>query len=150
MKTTRFRATMLATSICLISATTATAQPKVAVYPAQGQSPAQQSADDSECQRWAAGQSGYDPANPQSNSGGKGVGRETLRGGARGAAAGAAIGAIAGDAGKGAAIGATAGGLKRGMQQRDQNRSGASQNPSETQYTNAFIACMQGRGYSAK
>lgn len=121
------------------------------VYPAQGQSPDQQSKDRYECHMWAVQQSGYDPSTAQPSSAGNqgGVAREGLRGGARGAAAGAAIGAIAGDAGKGAAIGATAGAFKRGFSQHDSNRnSPAAPDQGLIDYQRAQSACLQGRGYS--
>lgn len=128
------------------------AQQALMVYPAQGQSPDQQSKDQSECDQWAIQQSGFDPANPAAADSGKsGAGKEVLRGGARGAAAGAAIGAIAGDAGKGAAIGATAGGMGRGMKKRDEAREQPPpEAPGQADYQKALGACLEGRGYSVK
>jgi hypothetical protein len=38
------------------------------MYPKTGQSPEQQAQDRSECHRWAAGQSGFDPAASRSNA----------------------------------------------------------------------------------
>jgi len=126
------------------------------VYPAQGQSPDQQSRDRYECHTWAVQQSGFDPstgasvAQPSTQQGS--LGKETLRGGARGAAAGAAIGAIAGDAGTGAAIGAAAGGMKRRFQQKDANAAAASSasNEAANNYNRALGACLTGRGYSVQ
>lgn len=126
------------------------------VYPAQGQSPDQQSRDRYECHMWAVQQTGYDPssgaaaAQPSTQQGG--LAKETLRGGARGAAAGAAIGAIAGDAGTGAAIGAAAGGLKRRFEQKDANRAAASSasNEAASNYNRALGACLSGRGYTVQ
>jgi hypothetical protein len=132
----------------------AAAQQGMMVYPAKGQSPDQQTKDQSECNQWAIQQSGFNPANPQAaatGQSGKGTGREVLRGGARGAAAGAAIGAIAGDAGKGAAIGATAGGIGRGMKKRDEARNAPPpEAPGQANYQKALAACLEGRGYSVK
>ena len=111
------------------------------VYPAKGQSPAQQSKDMNECSGWAMQQTGgASTASSQQGS----VGKEALRGGARGAAAGAAIGAIAGDAGKGAAIGATAGGLKRAFGQRDQNKANqsAAADAANDGFNRALSACL--------
>lgn len=126
------------------------------IYPAQGQSPDQQSRDRYECHTWAVQQSGFDPSSgapaPQSSAPQGSVGRETLRGGFRGAAAGAAIGAIAGDAGKGAAIGATAGGMKRAFGQIDANKAAPSTGSNEAgnNYNRALGACLTGRGYSVQ
>ncbi len=137
---------------------------QVYVYPSQGQSQAQQNADQGQCHAWAVQQSGYDPANPQvagapppsyaAPQGG------VLRGAARGAAGGAIGGAIAGDAGKGAAIGAAVGGFAGGMRRRDRRRQQQQQQQQYYQqqqaaqqyglsaYNRAFGACMQGRGYT--
>ena len=91
------------------------------IYPASGQSAAQQQKDEGECYAWAKGQTGYDPAQatqyvapppPQQSTGG-----ERVQGAARGALGGVAIGAIAGNAGKGAAIGAVAGTMVGGSNQ---------------------------------
>src|ERR1700680_3956097 len=82
---------------------------EIFVYPAKGQTQAQQDQDRYECHVWAVQQTGFDPTRssaayaqpaPQAPQGG------LLQGAARGAAVGAVGGAIAGDAGKGAAIGA--------------------------------------------
>ncbi|MGR8953184.1 MAG: glycine zipper family protein [Gammaproteobacteria bacterium] len=125
------------------------------VYPAQGQSPDQQSRDRYECHIWAVQQTGYDPSSGAAAQPGTppgSLGKETLRGGARGAAAGAAIGAIAGDAGKGAAIGAAAGGLKRRFEQKDANSAAASSasNEAANNYNRALGACLSGRGYTVQ
>lgn len=133
---------------------------QVYVYPSQGQSQAQQNADQGQCYAWAVQQSGYDPANPQM-AGAPPAGYsepqgDVLRGAARGAAGGAIGGAIAGNAGKGAAIGAAVGGLFGGMRRRDRRRQQESQQQQYYQaqqyglsaYNRAFGACMQGRGYT--
>jgi hypothetical protein len=117
------------------------------IYPAKGQSPAQQDQDRYACHRWAVQQSGYDPslAAPQPAP----YGATPMRGAVRGAAVGAVGGAIGGNAGKGAAIGAASGALIGGIRRRDQNRqqqSSASQQRSL--YNRALGTCMQGRGYT--
>ena len=105
-------------------------------YPAKGQSASQQQKDQAECQSWAASQAGTAPP-PQSG--------QVARGAARGAVGGAVIaGAADGDSGKGAAAGAVIGGARAGRQQNAQ-ASAAQQNKS-----NAYAACMQGRGYTVK
>lgn len=131
------------------------------IYPAKGQSAAQQQRDEAECYAWAKGQTGYDPAQasqyavapPQQS-----VGGERIRGAARGAAGGAAIGAIAGDAGKGAAIGAIGGTLLGGARQRDKQASNdqaaAQQQQATAQqqqyFQRAYATCFEGRGYTVR
>jgi hypothetical protein len=131
------------------------------IFPAKGQSAAQQQKDEAECYAWAKGQTGYDPAQatqyaaappPPQHQG------ERVRGAARGAAGGAAIGAIAGDAGKGAAIGAVAGTMGGGARQRrkqDDYAQGASQQQQaagqqQQQYQRAYGACFESKGYTVK
>ena len=74
-------------------------------------------------------------------------------------AAGAAVGAIAGDAGQGAAIGATAGAMKgrsqqkkqlAAAQQQAQQQAKATAQARKDQFSKAFCACAEGKGYSAK
>jgi len=123
----------LALALCLALPAAALAQ---AVYPAKGQSASQQQKDTGECQAWAASQGGTAPP-PQ--------GAPVARGAARGAVGGAVIAGVAdGDSGKGAAAGAVVGGV-RGARQRN-----AAQAQAGTNASNAFAACMQGRGYSVK
>lgn len=118
--------------LCLIAAAV---QAQVA-YPAKGQSASQQQKDDAECRSWAAGQAGTAPP-PQ--------GGQVARGAARGAVGGAVVAGVAdGDSGKGAAAGAVIGGVRAGRQQNAQ-ASAAQQNTS-----NAYAACMEGRGYTVK
>ena len=131
------------------------------IFPAKGQSAAQQQKDEAECYAWAKGQTGYDPSQatqyaaappPPQHQG------ERVRGAARGAAGGAAIGAIAGDAGKGAAIGAVAGTMGGGARQRrkqDDYAQGASQQQQaagqqQQQYQRAYGACFESKGYTVK
>ena len=133
---------------------------KPIVYPAKGQSSAQQSKDDSECYAWAKQNTGIDPARvastpvPQETGPAVGGG-ERARGAFRGAAGGAAIGAIAGDAGAGAGIGAIAGtmvGGRRARQSQDARNQQATAQQQELIHTfyRAFGACMEGRGYTIK
>jgi hypothetical protein len=148
------------------------------VYPANGQSEAQQDKDKTECYSWATKQTGYDPvqqlhqqqaqqaaqtqqaANTPPPQEGQVVG-----GAARGAAGGALIGAVAGDAGKGAAIGAAVGAVGGGARRRrqadaqaqaqqqqvaQQSQQNAANSAKLADYQRNFGACMQGRGYSVK
>ena len=117
------------------------------IYPAKGQSAAQQEQDRYACHVWATQQSGYNPAQPtaQAAPGGGGL----IRGAARGAAVGSVGGAIGGNAGKGAAIGAATGALVGGM--RRQNQYSQQQSASSQQqslYNRALGTCMKARGYS--
>ena len=138
---TRFTSAGVATVLAVALAGAAFAQ---AVYPAGGQSPQQQQKDMGECQAWASAQA--NPAAVPPPQGGQGA-----RGAARGAAVGAVGGAIGGDAGKGAAIGAATGAMVGGMKRRDERRAyEQSQAQASAANTNAFAACMQGRGYTVR
>jgi hypothetical protein len=153
--------------IALLAAPAA-AQTDLLVYPAKGQSEAQQAQDRSECSTWATQQTNFDPTTPapvytpptQQRGG-------ALRGAAGGAAVGAIGGAIAGDAGKGAAIGAGVGGGGGAIRQRRSN-TGATDTNSQAQanadaayqqalaeynqkretHKKAVATCLQGRGYT--
>jgi len=114
----------------------------ISIYPAKGQSQAQQDRDRYECHSCAVGQTGFDPskaiaqaaiATPlpstgyqPSRSGYQPSQRHIARGAGRGAALGAVGGAITGDAGKGAAAGAAMGGLAGGFRRRDERRQNGS------------------------
>lgn len=130
---------------------------KPAVYPARGQSNAQQQKDDGACYSWAKQNTGIDPAvvastppPPQGPTGAR----------ARGAARGAATGAIVGDinhhdAGHGAAVGATAGAVAGGVRSRREHAAQAQNAQASTQaamstYWRSYAACMQGRGYTVQ
>jgi len=154
--TNRRRAVIFGVSVCLLPAI---AGAEVFVYPKQGQSQDQFQRDEFECHKWAQGQTGFNPsqpnpaaATPMPEEGG------AVRGAARGAAVGAIGGAIGGNAGKGAAIGAGVGAAAGGIRQRDRNRQ-AAQNAQQAQaaqqanlqrYEQAYGACMGGRGYQVK
>ncbi len=146
------------------------------IYPAKGQSQAQQNRDRYECHSWAARQTGFDPARPSPQAAMPGPPtpstyqpsqRHIARGAGRGAALGAVGGAITGDAGKGAAAGAAMGGLVGAFRRRDERRQqyaeqqymqqqymqqhAAHQSAQQGQraaYNRAMAACLQGRGYT--
>jgi hypothetical protein len=144
------------------------------VYPAKGQSAAQQSVDEQECYNWAKGQLGYDPlapAQPPAQTAAAAPPAETgpsgarLKGAARGAAAGAVIGEVANDdASEGAAVGAAAGAIAGGRQarkskqqqqqqaqqqaQQQEAAAQAAQAEKKANFNKAFGACLQGRGYT--
>jgi len=144
--------------VAAIFSTEALAQ--LVIYPAKGQSAAQQQKDEGECYSWAKGQTGYDPAQASQSSSApqQAVGGERVRGATRGALGGAAIGAIAGDTGKGAAIGAVAGTMAGGARQRQKqaaNQQAASQQQQSSAaqqegFQKAYAACFEGRGYTVK
>jgi hypothetical protein len=128
-------------------------------FPAQGQSPSQQSKDEGECYTWAKQQTGIDPtavaSAPPPPSGPAVGGGERVKGAARGALGGAAIGAIAGDTGAGAGIGAVAGTMAGGRKAR-QNQQGQTQQAEDAKagqlqhFNKAFSACLEGKGYVVK
>lgn len=127
------------------------------VYPAKGQTPQQQQADQGECHGWAVQNTGIDPAQVASQpvTASSEPGGERLRGAARGALGGAAIGAIAGDAGKGAGVGAVVGTMAGGHRARQnqanaQQQAQSSRNAQINTYYRAYSACLEGRGYTVK
>jgi hypothetical protein len=118
--------------------------PRVYVSPSKGQSQAQQDSDTAACQQWASQQ-----APPSQAPTGPGTHTRGVAGGAaRGAAVGAAGGAIGGDAGKGAGIGAVVGGAV-GRRRSKQEQQGA-QAQGANEWSRAFAACMESRGYAVK
>lgn len=152
------RITQAALGAALLGLAIAVAAQKPIVYPAKGQSAAQQSRDDGECHVWAKQSTGIDPAavaaapQQQGQSGGAPVGKGMV-GGALG---GAVIGEIAGGhSGEGAAIGAIVG-TRRGIQrqQQQQQQAAAQQSQARQQtlntYYRAYGACMSGRGYTIR
>lgn len=150
--------------LVLLLAGPALGQSGMYIYPQKGQTAQQQEKDKYECNAWAVKQTGFNPMDaptatapaPQQQAPQGGL----LKGGFRGALLGTAVGAIAGDTGKGAAIGAAAGGLIGGMRRRDQqaqadqaqqswaNQQAASYEQRRGNWTRAYTACLQGRGYT--
>lgn len=156
------------TLVCLLAAPIALSQQTLAVTPMKGQTPEQVKTDTTECQASgnAAGSSTAQATAPTSPppAGGR----------ARGAMAGAAAGATAAEirgqshagydrlpegakqeyrqqqAREGAAVGAVAGGMNQRHQRRQAAaQSAQSQEAASNAYNQAFVTCMQGRGYSA-
>lgn len=139
----------------------------LAIFPAKGQSPEQQRADESAAYDWATKQTGWDPyqakalldQQAQASATAAGAARGgAVKGAAGGALAGVAIGAIAGDAGKGAAIGATSLGLTGGVRSRRAVRAaGGSSDAAAAAYqqqfalwTRNFMAAMEAKGYTVR
>jgi hypothetical protein len=130
------------------------------VFPAKGQSPEVQKADEAACYSWAVQQTGFDPAKPPppppaakppttatGTTPGAGVG-----GAVRGAVVGEVVG---GDAGAGAAAGAVAARSQSRRQnaaatnsaQQQQQAAGQQQQAS---FGKARAACLEGKGYTVK
>lgn len=139
----------------------------LAIFPAKGQTPEQQRADESASYDWATQQTRWDPyqaraaLDQQSQAAAAQAGDArggAVKGGAGGALLGAAIGAVAGDAGKGAAIGATSLGLTGGVRSRRAVKSagGASADAAaayQSQFAvwnRNFMAAMEAKGYTVR
>ena len=148
----------------------------VYMFPSAGQTPEQQSKDESECYTWAVENTGTDPfalakkteeqkaqaeaAQKQAAQAGKGAG---AKGAVKGAATGALIGEIANDdAGEGAAYGAAAGviaGRRHGKKQQKEAQKQAqgqaeqaakSAEEQMTAFRKAFSTCAEAKKYMVK
>ena len=126
-------------------------------FPAKGQTPEKQKADEAECSGWATKQTGVDPSKPQAAPPPAQQAPVTGSGArARGAAAGAAVGAITGnDTGDAAKAGMVAGAAaQRGANRRaarDQQASAQGQaQAGQAEYLKARGACLEGKGYTVK
>jgi hypothetical protein len=137
------------------------------VYPAGGQTQAQQALDEQACYVWAQQQVTALSTGPSVDSGGqagktkadsatKGAG---MKGAVGGAAGGALIGGIAGDAGKGAQMGAIGGALRARRAKREAEQQAEQQARAQAQaqggqqastFKKAITACLQGRGYTVQ
>jgi Glycine zipper len=149
------------------------AVPELAVYPGQGQSPAQLDRDRFECHDWAVKQTRFDPSAPRARSAMPPVRvaepQPTGAGAVVGAITGAVLGSIVarpGSEGAGAAIGAVAGGLfgaaaedsaqqdaRASAQQQIDARAAArraTDNQGAGAYRRALSACLEGRGYTVR
>lgn len=132
---------------------------KPVVYPAKGQSASQQQKDEAECNTWAKGNTGVDPAAiaaaPPPSAPAPGPGGQRIAGAAKGAIVGGLVtGGDDSGAKTGAVVGAMAGGAKARQQQRAQAQA-QQEAQAQTQqkldtFHKAFGACMEGRGYTVK
>jgi hypothetical protein len=139
----------------------------LAIFPAKGQSPEQQRADETAAYDWATQQTRWDPYQAKaaldqqsmaSANAANGARGGAVKGAAGGALAGVAIGAIAGDAGKGAAIGATSLGLTGGVRSRRavkaaNGMSGDAATAYREQFAiwnRNFMAAMEAKGYTVR
>ncbi len=127
------------------------------IFANKGQSQDQQDVDQAQCTRLARERTGFDPmATPTATRRAPETQGGAFRGAARGALLGTAVGAIAGNTGRGAGAGAAAGGLLGGMRRRDSNRQqqqweqeqAANYHSNRNNWTRAFTACMESRGYT--
>jgi hypothetical protein len=137
----------------------------IVVFPAKGQAPKQQEADELACLQWAADQIGLnfqDPnaaaanAKAQAANATAGAG---VAGAAKGAAAGAIIGSISGNAGPGAGYGAAAGAIagrqKKKKAEAQAEAQGAAQadaanKAKRDQLAKAMSMCLDSKGYKVQ
>jgi hypothetical protein len=137
------------------------------VYPAKGQKPEQQAADEAECTKWAETQTGIklQAGGVDVQAAGQQAKQATadattgaaVGGAAKGAAVGAAMGAVTGDAGDGAAIGAIAGAVGGRRAKKSAEAKAEAEGQKQAQNQNAALvnqfkkaagACLSGRGYT--
>ena len=147
------------TLVTLAAALALPASAQQYVYPAKGQTPEQQKADEGACYGWAVQQSGFDPAKPPPPPAAPPpttATGTTPGAGVRGAARGAVVGEIiADDAGTGAAVGAVA---ARGQSRRQnkqqaaatQQQQQAATSQGQASFAKARAACLEGKGYTVK
>lgn len=158
----------LAVAVTRAAPPTLSANPaKHVIFPAKGQTPEQQKADETAAYEWATQQTGWDPYDAAGKTAAKseaaGQAAASSKGGAvKGAAGGAllgvVVGSIAGEAGKGAAMGAAAGGLTGGVRSRRAKSQAEKTEKAVTatyaeQFANwdrHFVAAMEGKGYTVK
>ena len=154
---------MVRRHLTFVSLAVALAFPALAqqyVYPAKGQKPEQQKADEASCHGWAVQQSGFDPAKPPPPPAAPAqpttATGTTPGAGLRGAAVGGVIGGVAdGDAGKAAAVGAVA---ARHQSRRQNSQQAAAQQQQQqaatgqgqASFLKARAACLEGKGYTVK
>jgi hypothetical protein len=139
------------------------------VYPAKGQTPEQQEADEYECLKWGADQIGLKPGEPAPDAKAAGAAAAAkvdsattgvaVKTAAKGAAAGAIIGSISGNAGAGAGYGAAAGAIggRRAKKQAVANADAEAQKKVEAEQKakmeslkKAMSACLEPKGYTIK
>jgi hypothetical protein len=148
---------------------------KVYAFPGNGQAPAQQSKDETECYNWAVKETGTDPfhvasqaaqqqqqAAQQAQNAQQSTSGSAVKGAVGGAAGGAVIGAIAGDAGKGALIGAGVGAVGNRVRAQSQANKASEQAAQQSQavgktstaqmndFKKAFSACLEAKKYTVK
>jgi hypothetical protein len=139
------------------------------VYPAKGQTAAQQESDEYGCLVWAADQLGIKPGTPPPDAKAAGAAAAAkvdsatagvaVKSAAKGAAAGAIIGSISGNAGAGAGYGAAAGAIggRRAKKQAAASADAEAQKKVEAEHKakmdslkKAMSACLEPKGYTIK
>lgn len=182
---------MLAGMVCIVAiglaaagqqATETQAQPKpqmtmkeikqklgIVVFPAKGQTPEQQEADEWTCLEWSLNQAGFGPnagqqdvkaageaAKNQAKDATKGA---AVAGAAKGAAVGAIFGVIVGETGKGAGVGAVAGALKGRQAKKQAETQAQKQAEAKVAADNkakldmikkGMAACLESKGYTVQ
>jgi hypothetical protein len=171
----RLRLAVMTTAAIAMAADTAWSGPptlstnpgNLAIFPAKGQNPEQQKADEFAAYDWATKQTGWDPyqakavLDQQTHAAAAAAGAArggAVKGGAGGALLGAAVGAVAGDAGKGAAIGATSLGLTGGVRSRRAMKTAdgssdaavAAYQQQFAVWNRNFMAAMEAKGYTVR
>ena len=138
------------------------------VFPAKGQTPQQQEADELACLQWGADQAGVHPGSAKdAKAAGQAAAAHVdsaatgaaLKGAAKGAAAGAIIGSISGNAGAGAAYGAAGGAIvgrraKKNATAEAQAQAEAKANAENQAKLDAvkkgMSVCLESKGYTVK
>ncbi len=142
--------------LCLLMVPNANAH-GLFIFPNEGQDQDQQDMDEFQCIRIARDRTGFDPmATPTATTRRPETEGGAVQGAARGALLGTATGAIMGDTGRGLRAGAAAGGLVGGMRRQDSNarqqrwaqEEAANYQRNRNNWTRAFTACMESRGYT--
>jgi hypothetical protein len=137
------------------------------VFPAKGQTPEQQEADEWACLEWSINQSGLGPNAGQQDAQAAGEAAKAqakdattgaaVAGAAKGAAVGAVFGAITGDTGEGAGVGAVAGALKGRKAKKQIEAQAEAQAEAKVAADNkakletikkGMAACLEAKGYT--
>jgi hypothetical protein len=141
----------------------------IIVFPAKGQTPEQQEADEWACLEWSINESGLGPNAGQQDvqaagDAAKAQAKEAttgaaVKGAAKGAAVGAIFGGIVGDTGEGAAVGAVAGGLKGRQAKKQATAQAEAQAEAKVAADNkakletikkGMVVCLQSKGYTVQ
>lgn len=141
----------------------------IVVFPAKGQTPEQQEADEWACLEWSMNESGLGPNAGQQDVQAAGDAAKAqateattgaaVKGAAKGAAAGAIFGAIAGDTGEGAAIGAVGGALAGRKAKKQATAQAETQAEAKAAADNkakletikkGMVACLESKGYTVQ
>lgn len=128
----------------------------IIVFPAKGQTPEQQEADEWECLEWSVNEAGLGPNAGQQDVQAAGeAAKDQAKDATKGAAVGAIIGAIAGDTGKGAAIGAVGGGIKGRKAKKQAEKQAEAKVAADNKakldiIKKGMAACLESKGYTVQ